>query len=207
VGSDQQRSGIAAVILAAGASSRMGSPKQLLVHDGQPLVRRAALAARNAGVGHIIVVLGSSSAAIEHSLGDTEWMSIVVNHDWRSGQSTSLRAGLLEAERARADGVLVMLADQPLVDSNAIGRLLSKFDSEHRIVASVYAGTVGVPAVFGFEHLNELMTITGDTGAGKWLRARAGRIALVPLPEAVVDIDTPEDAEALAKKSSHRPSS
>lgn len=195
--SDQKRLGIAAVILAAGGSTRLGSPKQVLLHDGQPLVRRAALAALAAGTDPVIVVVGSDSGLVTSALHDVPSLVIVANDAWQSGQASSLRVGLRAAMAAMADGAVVMLADQPLIESSALARLLSKFDRGHRIVASAYDGTVGAPAIFGVEHFDELMHLTGDSGAGKWLRDQGKIVTTVSLPEAMLDIDTRADAAAL----------
>jgi CTP:molybdopterin cytidylyltransferase MocA len=175
----------------------MGFPKQLLVHDGMPLVRRAALAARGAGLDPVVVVLGASSTEISPALDGIESLIMVMNDDWRTGQASSIRAGLRAVETASVDGVLMMLGDQPLVDAAAIASIVSRFGSEHRIVASEYSGTVGAPALFGCEYVEELARLTGDSGAGKWLRDHASVVTRVELPEAKIDIDTPADVAAL----------
>jgi molybdenum cofactor cytidylyltransferase len=89
--------------------------------------------------------------------------------------------------------VLVTLADQPLVDARALKRLIAAFDDDHRIIASAYNDTLGVPAIFAREHANDLLRLTGDTGAAAWLRRRAKDVTRVPLKIATVDIDTPSD--------------
>lgn len=197
---ETRRSRIAAVILAAGGSTRFGSPKQLLVHDGQALVRCAALAAQNAGLDPVIIVLGANATLVAPVLSGLESVTMVMNDDWQTGQASSLRIGLQSAQAEQPDAVLVMLADQPLVDAPALDKILSKFDSEHRIVASEYDGTIGAPAVFGCEYLEDLMTLTGDTGAGKWLRRHIADVTQVALPEATLDIDTIADTEALKQE-------
>jgi molybdenum cofactor cytidylyltransferase len=100
-------------------------------------------------------------------------------------------------EDASCDGVLVTLADQPLVDAAALKRLIAAFDGERRIVASAYDDTVGVPAVFAREHIEDLMRLTGDAGAGSWLRSRPNEVTRVPLGVASLDIDTSSDAARL----------
>lgn len=189
----------AAVILAAGASSRFGSPKQLLVHDGQALVRRAVLAASHAGLDPVIVVLGASPALIASALSGMKSVTMVMNDDWQSGQASSLRAGLTAASEMHCDAALVMLADQPLVDADALRRILANFGSANRIVASKYDGTIGAPAIFGSEYFEELMKLNGDAGAGKWLQSHSSEITTVALPEAAVDVDTPADVALLPR--------
>ncbi|HLA15081.1 MAG TPA: NTP transferase domain-containing protein, partial [Gemmatimonadaceae bacterium] len=97
----------------------------------------------------------------------------------------------------RCEAVLVTLAYQPFVDAAALKRLMAAFDAEHRIVASAYDDTIGVPAVFAREHAAELMRLSGDTGAGRWLRDRVAEVTPIPLRGAGLDIDTAADVAGL----------
>jgi molybdenum cofactor cytidylyltransferase len=187
----------AAVILAAGASSRFGSPKQLLVHDGQSLVRRVAHAASDAGLDPVIVVLGASPALIASELSGMKSVTMVINDDWKSGQASSLRTGLVAAAEMKCDAAVVMLADQPLVDAGSLRRILASFGNAGRIVASEYGGIIGAPAMFGCEYFQDLMELDGDAGAGKWLRGHSSEVTTIALPEAAVDVDTPADVVLL----------
>ena len=193
------------MLLAAGGSSRLGRPKQLLVHEGEPLVRRAARAALDAGTGPVVAVLGAEADAVRAALDGLPGVRTVVNERWATGLASSLAAGigavLAGAEGTGAcDGVLVLLADQPLVDASALGRLLQAFGAEHRVVASSYAGTLGVPAVFGREHLAALQRLGGDRGAGAWLRERRAEVTAVPMDAAALDVDTAADVARLAAR-------
>jgi CTP:molybdopterin cytidylyltransferase MocA len=177
----------------------MGSPKQLIVHEGEPLVRRVAVAAVDAGASPVVVVLGANAAMIAPALSGIASVRTVVNPEWSKGLASSLAAGLSALfEHASCDGVLVTLADQPLVDAAALRRLLAAFDDKRRIVASAYNNTVGVPAVFAREHVDDLLRLTGDAGAGSWLRSRSNEVTRIPLDVAALDIDTPSDAARLA---------
>ena len=190
---------VGAVVLAAGASSRLGTPKQLLVHEGEPLVRRAAHAALTAGADPVLVVLGAEAPRVRAALDGLAGVHVVENERWADGLASSLAAGvraLLVA--APVDAVLVTLADQPLVGAAELSALLARFDDAHRIVAAEYAGTVGVPVVVGREHADALLALSGDRGAGAWLRSQGDRVAHVPMPAAAVDVDTPDDAARLA---------
>ena len=176
----------------------MGYPKQLLMHEGEPLVRRAAIAAAGAGAAPVIVVLGADADQVSPALTDLPSVTTVFNRDWQTGLASSLAAGLRAlTETSSCDGVLVLLADQPLVDVPSLERLVRAFDAEHRIIASEYDQTMGVPVVFGREHIADLMALRGDSGAGRWLRDRAGAVTRVPLQDAAVDIDTPQDVDRL----------
>ncbi len=181
-------------MLAAGASTRMGFPKQLILHEGEPLVRRIAGAAVEAGADPVIVVLGANADAVSPALEDLDGVRWIVNDRWRDGLASSLAAGVREVfSDAAIDGVLVTLADQPLVNANALGKLITAFGAGRRIVASAYGGTVGVPAVFAREHADALMRLEGDAGAGSWLRSRPDEVTRIPLEAAAFDIDTSSD--------------
>ena len=186
---------ITAIVLAAGGSTRFGKPKQLHLHEGEPLIRRAVDAALGAGVTDVIVVLGSDAEDIASALDGIAHARTIINNDWRSGLASSIKAGL--DATSNADGVLITLADQPLVDATALSRLIDRFDDTHRIIASSYADIIGVPALFGIEYADDLRALTGDHGAGRWIRSRMSDVTDVPLDAAAIDIDTPADAARL----------
>jgi molybdenum cofactor cytidylyltransferase len=188
---------IAAVILAAGGSSRFGYPKQLLTHEGENLVRRAATAAIDAKLSPVIVVLGAYASTIKQQLSGIDAAIFVENAKWANGQASSLRLGIKAAMSVDADAALVMLADQPLVDSDSLSKLIHAFDEDHRLVAASYSNTIGAPAIFGAEYFNDLVRLRGDHGAGKWLRERKESVTHVTLDEAAADIDTPDDLKHL----------
>ena len=145
-----------------------------------------------------MVVLGANEATIAPALAGLTSVTMVTNPDWERGLASSLAVGLSAfLADDSCDAVLVALADQPLVDGAALQRLVTAFDDEHRIVASAYDDTIGVPALFGREHLDDLMRLTGDRGAGSWLRARQNEVTRVPLYSAAFDIDRPSDVARL----------
>ena len=150
-----------------------------------------------AGADEVVVVVGAAANDIQERLDGLPNVRTVVNQDWHTGLASSIRTGL--AATNDADGVLITLSDQPLVDSTAIANLIGRFDETHRIIASQYADTVGVPAIFGKEYIDELKALTGDHGAGKWIRSRIADVTIVPLEEAAIDIDTPADAARLGE--------
>ncbi len=116
------------------------------------------------------------------------------NPEWESGLSSSLSSGLHSiTEGADPDGVLVMLADQSHLTGQMLMRLLAAFQEGHRLVAAQYDGVIGVPAVFGSEFFAELSRLTGDSGAGAWLRARSRDVRSIPLSDAAYDVDIPGD--------------
>jgi molybdenum cofactor cytidylyltransferase len=176
----------------------LGFPKQLIVHEGEPLVRRIAKAAVEAGADPVVVVLGANAEAVAPALSGLERVRTVVNREWSTGLASSLVAGLAAVlEDNACEGVLVTLSDQPFVNAAALRRLISSFDGERRIVASSYDDIMGVPALFAREHIADLMRLTGDAGAGSWLRSRPSEVTCVPLDGAAIDIDTVSDAAHL----------
>lgn len=187
------------MILAAGGSARFGSPKQLLDHHGENLVQRAVRVATESGLDPVIVVLGAYASSIEPFLAGFPDITVAINDEWASGQASSLRVGIEQAASEQPDGALILLADQPLIDSSSIENLLDAFDSEHRIIASRYDGVLGVPAVFGFEHFGALTTLEGDHGAGAWIRERGDYVTGVTMDEATFDIDTQDDLKHLPR--------
>lgn len=198
---------VGAVILAAGPSTRLGYSKQLISHEGEPLVRRSALAAVEAGASPVIIVLGAQAEEITPALAMLPSVTLVMNEEWETGLASSLATGLKALyENASCDGALVMLADQPLIDAAALTQLLDAFNADDRIIASEYDDTIGVPVVIGREHVPDLMALKGDAGAGAWLRKRIGQVKRIPMAHAALDVDTPSDAERLTRSAGRRKS-
>jgi molybdenum cofactor cytidylyltransferase len=198
---------LSSVVLAAGCSSRLGRPKQLVRYQGVPLVARAALSALEAGASPVVVVLGAHASRVRAVLSGIPVLT-VVNPEWRRGIGTSIAVGVRAvAEHApSARAVLVMLADQPLVTGAALGRLIRAWgrsdarshDRGGAIVAAAYQGTRGVPAVFGRAHFEALCSLPATAGAARLLRHADACACPAPMPEAALDIDTPSDLERLA---------
>lgn len=181
----------------------MGRPKQLILYDGKPLVAHAAEAALAAGTAPVIVVLGAHAGEIRPALSHLAGVTIALNAGWESGLASSLTTGLQAAlEDKTWDGVLAMLIDQPLVDAPVLHRMMAEFAAGARIVASGHDGMPGVPALFGREHVSDLLGLAGDAGAGPWLRSRLQEVKVVALGAALLDVDTPADLARLAGRRS-----
>ncbi len=182
------------ILLAAGGSSRLGQPKQLLLYEGQTLLRRMALTAAESQCGPVIVVLGKDADACAAELRDLP-VRIAQNQEWAEGMASSLRAGLavLSEVEPEAEAVLIMVCDQPRVDGNLLRALVRQCQGKTSIVASSYGDTLGVPTVFARRHFPELMELRGDHGAKILLAQHADFVAAVPFPEGAIDIDAPED--------------
>ena len=176
------------VLLAAGASRRLGSPKQLLDWGGATLLRRAAGTAL-AGGGPVLVVTGFRAADMEAELAGLP-LQVVRNPHWEEGMGASLRCGV--AALPPASGVLLMVCDQPAVSPD----LLARMQEAHRlepsaIVACAYGGSRGTPALFPARTFGELLAMGGDRGARALLQGPG--VITIPFPEGAGDVDRPED--------------
>ena len=193
-----------ALILAAGESSRLGQPKQLIQFHGKSLVRRMVDAARKARCSPTVVVIGSDREEVEREL-KAESVVIVENKNWRLGMSTSIRAGVrrLIDDAPTLEAVVLLVCDQPFVDARTIARLITLREKTKRaIVASRYANTLGVPALFDRSCFQELAALDNATGAKTVILSNHERVAEFPFPEGRIDIDTLDDYEKLVPASS-----
>ena len=188
---------VAAVLLAAGASSRMGTAKQLLRIGGESLVRRAVQTALASRCDRVLVVVGAHADRVRTELAGLP-LRIVEAADWQEGLSASIRCGVAAArsDPPSADAVVLMVTDQPRMTTSHLDALVDALAEEAaERVASGYAGTVGVPALFGRRHFDALCSLRGDRGAKDLLQEDMGTLVTVPFPDAAFDVDTPEDAE------------
>jgi molybdenum cofactor cytidylyltransferase len=188
---------VGVVLLAAGSSSRLGRPKQLLVHGGKTLVRRAAEAAVAAQCGPVVVVLGAQAQAVASELAGLP-VSTVHNPAWEQGMGSSLRVGLRALDTA-VEAALVMLCDQLRVESGHLRALVESFTrTRASIVASGYEGTRGVPALFSRALFPELETLAPDQGARGVIAQDSSRVVEVALTGGGEDVDTTADLSRLA---------
>jgi molybdenum cofactor cytidylyltransferase len=184
------------VVLAAGASTRFGSPKQLARFHGQTLLQRVLATANEVTATAITVVVGAHAAEIVSVLPAGR-ASVLVNREWEEGIASSLRAAV-RALPGACDGVLVLLADQPLVGAAGLNRLTSVWRRQpKRIVASRYEGITGVPAIFPRWCFSDVCALRGDQGARSLIIRYIDHVTGVEHPEAGVDIDQPEDLLSL----------
>jgi molybdenum cofactor cytidylyltransferase len=193
------------ILLAAGGSSRLGRPKQLLDYEGQPLLRRAVETALASQCFPVIVVLGAEAeacAAMLEGLGGS--LRLVVNADWKEGLSSSIRTGLtvLEKENSHIAAAILSVADQPHLTAGLLDSLIEhhRFTGK-KIIAAQYAGVPGPPALFDLSLFPQLKTLSGDEGARRVLQENPGEVVLVPFPAGSLDVDTPEDYEKLRLQS------
>jgi molybdenum cofactor cytidylyltransferase len=208
------QSHIAAVILAAGESSRLGKPKQLIQFRGKTLVRRVVDAASEAGCQPILVVLGTERTSHLYSDGlprvkgrhhEIELITselkktgatIVANSNWQCGIGTSIRTGVqhLLDTAPGVEATVLLTCDQPYVDRAVIDGLITLHrETRKPIVAASYAGTLGVPALFDRGRLPELLRLDDSAGAKSTILSNRDQVAEFPFPDGKVDIDTAED--------------
>jgi molybdenum cofactor cytidylyltransferase len=185
-----------AIVLAAGASTRFGSPKQLVRIAGRPLLHAAVTRAAEIAGNALLVVLGSGAAELapllKHSAG-----TIVINQEWREGLASSVRAAIAKLPGTCA-GALLMPADQPAVSVEDLKRLAGAWRRQPlHIAASVHEGGLGLPAIWPRSLFPELLRLRGDAGLRLLLRRHAERVVRVAMPSAAIDIDTPEDLLAV----------
>lgn len=190
-------SAIGIIILAAGASTRLGTPKQLLQYQGRSLLRHTAEVAIASGCRPIVVVLG---AQVERLAGEVQQLPVYVveNKRWADGMSSSIQTGLtvLQSLHPSVEAVVILLCDQPHVSASLVQQLIEVYQrTGNSIVASEYADTVGVPALFSHVMFPVLMTLQADRGARYAIQTREQAIARVPFPLGAIDIDTPSDYE------------
>ncbi len=184
--------GIAALVLAAGRSRRMGGANKLIATvGGRPLVRIAAEAALASRARPVIVVTGHDAGAIEGALAGLA-VSCAYNPDHRAGLSTSLKAGLAALPAGLA-GVVVMLADMPEIGPAVVDRLIDALRGETDIVVPVWEGKRGNPVLWGAGWFARLAAVEGDTGGRQLIAANPELVVAVAMDAAVTrDIDTPE---------------
>ncbi|HTO05226.1 MAG TPA: nucleotidyltransferase family protein [Opitutus sp.] len=186
------------IILAAGASTRMGEPKQLLPITGHPLVIRATEAALASSAWPVVIVLGAHADKIRPLLAPYPVL-IAENAAWIEGMASSLRTGIatLQQFSRSLNAAVVALCDQPAFSARIIDQLIGvQRETGRSIIASHYNGRNGAPALFLREHFAALISLTGEAGARDLLNSGPERIATVNLPEMATDLDTPADYAA-----------
>ncbi|HEV2841442.1 MAG TPA: nucleotidyltransferase family protein [Chthoniobacterales bacterium] len=198
---------VGAVILAAGGSSRLGRPKQLLSLQGESLLRRAVRAAIEAGCACVTVVAGDARDSIESELRGTPAV-VVENLEWQRGLGASIRCGLrhLLSSRPEIDAVVLLACDQPFLDAAVITSLIAQQANSGRpMVASSYAGTLGIPALFDRSCFEALLALPDDSGAKGLIESRPAEVAQIEFEKGAVDIDTPDDFAGLTNADTDSP--
>ncbi len=186
---------VSAIVLAAGTSSRMHRPKQLLEYAGKPMLRHVLEILLSTKVDEVVVVLGHEAGRISPVIAGMP-VRVVLNQAYADGMSGSVRLGLAAAARAgNSDtprGVLFALADQPLVKPQTIDLLIDAYCRQGGITAPCYNGQRGNPVIFNESFFPEIMELSGDAGAREIIRRHPGAVVLVDVEDrgVLLDIDT-----------------
>jgi molybdenum cofactor cytidylyltransferase len=191
---------IPAIILAAGASRRLGQPKQLVIIGGETLLDRTIRVAHEAAYAPIFVVLGANQKTIS-STAKLDCTHVIRNEDWQIGISTSIQSGIREVLQLTPlpDSALILVCDQPYLSAEHLVNLRSEKASrgDETIVVSGYAQVIGIPAIFPSSQFAELLKLEGDQGARSLLRTSTCSLAIVPFPDGEIDVDLPSDLSNL----------
>ena len=188
-------SNIAVLIMAAGAATRFGSPKQLAQYQGQTLLQRCIDGANAVFSKQVSVVLGAHADQIEPQISGAQ---IIINPHWQNGLGGSIACGALHIDPA-AQGVFILLADQIHIAPEQLRVMAQAFEGDN-IVAAHYCGARGVPAIFPRSYFEQLQGLTEDSGAKTLLSNTKLSVTEIALPDAALDIDRPEDLHTLKKQ-------
>ncbi|MES1176447.1 MAG: nucleotidyltransferase family protein [Myxococcales bacterium] len=194
---------VACAVLGAGASRRLGYPKQLALHRGVPLVRWAALCATRSTASETALVVGAHGQEVSAAVAGLP-LTVLDNAEWSEGLASSIRCAVTWATQRDCAGLLLVLCDQPRLTAPHLSHLVHLFDQGGIAVASRYAGKNAVPAIFSRLDFAALGALRGDNGAGPLLNSGA-LVVDVAWPDGAYDVDTPEEARALLKSSEESP--
>ena len=187
---------LCALILAAGGSSRLGRPKQLVKQHDKTLLEKAIESAIGTGLQDVFVVLGARFDKIKANIEGLA-VTIVQNEQWQEGIGTSISAGMKAVvAEGHYDAVLIMLCDQLYINPRHIQDLVNAYQEEQKaIIATLYDAQAGVPALFDKKYFPHLRELSHDIGAKRIIHQHPKEVYSIPFEKAAIDIDTPEDLE------------
>ncbi len=199
--SEGSQANIGAVVLAAGGSTRMGQPKQLLKYHGVSLLRRAVDTVLATTFRPVVVVLGASADACRTELTGLD-VIVVENSNWHAGMGGSIRLGIEALQKTNSEGALVFLHDQPLITANDLAGLgdIWQCGDPGKIAVSRYCDTLGTPIIIGRCWWDELKMLPPSAGAKRLINHHPDCCVVMDLPVAARDIDTPGDYDDLCKE-------
>jgi molybdenum cofactor cytidylyltransferase len=196
----------AILIIAAGQSKRLGSPKQLLVFEGETLINRQIRIITSAVDVPVYLVLGAHATSIKAQLKDHE-VTVVINDQWQEGMASSIRVGVdaIMNKNPSIDGVMIVVCDQPFLDASIIQSIFSlQKSSLQSIVACSYDGIIGTPVLFHKTMFEKLLALEGDIGARKIINDNPDEVSILSFEKGIVDIDTLEDYQKLVKEAASK---
>ena len=184
---------ISILILAAGSSSRLGQPKQLVEFEGQTLIERITHTALSVSE-EVLVALGANIDLIKPKLeAFSDRIGIIENTVWNEGMGSSISLGI-ENLSPKSDAVIILLSDQPFISQVLLQKMMQTFaEKKYPIVACDYDGHLGVPILFDKSFFSELKNLKGEQGAKSFLKNYPDKITSIEFKEGLFDIDTPED--------------
>lgn len=188
---------VAIIILAAGKSSRMGHPKQLIHYKGKSLIKNTLQTALSTKCNPVVVVTGANKEQVVPELINAP-ITIVDNSNWEKGMGSTIKIGLAGVYMVdkEVDAVIIMTVDMPLVNDKLLNMLIDEAaDDSVDIVASKYGNSAGVPALFKRSVFMDILDMTDEDGAKKLILKNRAKTVFVDFPDGVVDLDTPEDVE------------
>ena len=189
------------LILAAGSSSRMGKPKQLLAFEGSTLLAHISKIACESKLHPIVLVLGANEELIKKSL-DLSQLDIVSNENWQEGMASSIVKGVnsIKEKYPEVDGVIIVVGDQPYLNAVQLYQLIAAQNKTGLpIAACSYKGIIGTPALFHQSIFPELVALKGDIGAKKLIEKKIQEVVTINFDKGIIDIDTEKDYEDLLK--------
>lgn len=190
----------AIIVLAAGISSRLGHPKQMLLHKGKSLLRHVVDITKNVNAHPVIVVLGANSQLTSGEIPGDENIYKIINENWIEGISSSIQSGLhaLQQIAPSCAGAIFTVCDQPFITASFLNKLIAvQKETGKPIVVASYENTVGTPSLFHKTYFPELLALRGDAGAKTIIKQHTGSVVAVPFPKGEIDIDTEADYKAL----------
>ncbi|MEM8675377.1 MAG: nucleotidyltransferase family protein [Cyanobacteria bacterium P01_G01_bin.67] len=196
------KNAIAAIILAAGASRRMGRPKQLLPYRGQTLLSYVTECAIASPCNSVIVILGANANKIEPEIAQLP-IKIVKNLEWNEGISSSISCGItyIKEQSLNIDGVIILTCDQPFISPEVIEKLINTYNlTDKLMIASSYKETLGIPALFDRSLFSELMELKGDRGAKKIINKYPNLVHIIDFSQGEIDLDTFKDYQQLISR-------
>jgi len=186
---------IGVIILAAGASRRMGTPKQLLKIGKKTLLEKTIDTAQKLVDKEIVVVLGANAEKIQTTTKWPKGVSIIINDEWQKGMGTTLKKGVnyfLEQSQS-FQAIIVMVCDQPYLTTEKLEELIELYKkTKADIIAAQYENIQGVPALFSSQLFSKLAALNEDEGARKIIKRHQGVVKTINFPEGIYDLDTPQ---------------
>ena len=183
------------IILAAGSSSRLGRPKQLLHYQGRSFIQHITAEALKSNLNPVFVITGANAEKVSVDLQHEE-ASIVYNARWQEGMASGIITGIENVLSLHKDieAMIISVCDQPFLSAALFEQMVeTRASSGKGIVASRYAGTTGTPVLFARNYFEYLLQLKGEEGAKKLLKMYGEDVATVPFPEGTIDIDSEDD--------------